>query len=86
MPHLEILKYAAENNIDLIIMGSHTKEKPGKWYPGSAVERVSYRVACPVVVVTDPGALAHWDRAKTALSTYLPEHQHDNRQRQGGSS
>ena len=61
MPHLEILTCAGENNIDSIIMGSHTKEKPGKWYPGSAVERVAYRAGCPVVVVTDPGALTHWD-------------------------
>ena len=64
--HLEILTCAGENNIDLIIMGSHTKEKPGKWYPGSAVERVAYRAACPAVVVTDPGALTHWDLTVSA--------------------
>ncbi len=66
LPHLEILNCAAEKNIDLIIMGSHTKEKAGKWYPGSAVERVGYRADCPVVVVTDPGVLAHWDSTITA--------------------
>ena len=66
MPHLEILKYAGEKDVDLIIMGSHTKEKPGKWYPGSAVERVGYRIDCPMVVVTDPGVLAHWDGTVTA--------------------
>ena len=53
-PHLEILKYAEKNEIDIIVMGSHTKEKGGKWYVGSAVERVSYRATCPVIVVTDP--------------------------------
>lgn len=63
MPHHEILNCAAENNIDLIIMGSHTKEKSGKWYPGSVVERVGYRADCPLVVVTDPDVLAHWDGA-----------------------
>jgi nucleotide-binding universal stress UspA family protein len=61
MPHLEILACAGDSAADLIIMGSHTKEKPGKWYPGSAVERVAYRANCPVMVVTDPGALIHWD-------------------------
>jgi nucleotide-binding universal stress UspA family protein len=65
VPHHEILKYAGENNIDLIIMGSHTKEKSGKWYPGSVVERVSYRADCPMVVVTDPEVLAHWDSTIT---------------------
>ena len=63
MPHLEILACAGDSAADLIIMGSHTKEKPGKWYPGSAVERVAFRAACPAVVVTDPGALVHWEVA-----------------------
>lgn len=57
LPHLEIEKYADENEVDLIAMGSHTKEKNGKWYVGSAVERVSKRSICPVIVVTDPKAL-----------------------------
>jgi len=61
MPHLEILAGAGDNAADLIIMGSHTQVKPGKWYPGSAVERVAYRADCPTMVVTDPGALTHWD-------------------------
>lgn len=66
MPQLEILTCAGENNIDLIIMGSHTKEKPGKWHPGSTVERVAYRAACPAMVVPDPGALAHGDLTASA--------------------
>ena len=66
LPHLEILTCGGENNVDLIIMGSHTKENPGKWYPGSAVERVAYRASCPTVVVTDPGALVHWEVAVPA--------------------
>lgn len=60
LPHLEILKAAEEKQADLIVMGSHTKETSGKWYPGSAVERVGYRAACPVVVITDPQVLEHW--------------------------
>jgi nucleotide-binding universal stress UspA family protein len=61
LPHLEILGCAAKENIDLIVMGSHTKESSGKWYPGSVVEHVGYRAACPVVVITDPAILQHWD-------------------------
>jgi nucleotide-binding universal stress UspA family protein len=57
MPHLEIVEYASKHEIGLIMMGSHTKEKKGKWYVGSAVERVSYRAGCPVIVVTDPDVL-----------------------------
>ena len=61
LPHLEILECAAREDIDLIVMGSHTKESRGKWYPGSVVERVGYRSACPLVVVTDPDVLLHWE-------------------------
>ena len=57
-PHLEILKYAARKEADTIVMGSHTKDKDGKWYVGSAVERVSYRATCPVIVITDPEVLS----------------------------
>ncbi len=61
LPHLEILKCAGKKDADLIVMGSHTKEKAGKWYVGSAVERVSYRSICPVVVITDPKVLLVMD-------------------------
>jgi nucleotide-binding universal stress UspA family protein len=58
-PHLEILKFARDEDVDLITMGSHTKrEKNGRWYPGSVVEGVGARSNCPVVVVTDPRAVA----------------------------
>ncbi len=61
LPHLEILKCADKKDADLIVMGSHTKENGGKWYVGSAVERVSYRSNCPVVVITDPKVLLTMD-------------------------
>ncbi|MGD8714415.1 MAG: universal stress protein [Desulfobacterales bacterium] len=57
-PDIEILKSAQQNDVGLIVMGSHTKIKghmeESRWYVGSAVERVSARSACPVVVITDP--------------------------------
>ncbi|MGD2269426.1 MAG: hypothetical protein PVI06_03425 [Desulfobacterales bacterium] len=45
----------------MIVMGSYTKEKNGKWYVGSAVERVSCGAGCPVVVVSDTKALLKMD-------------------------
>ena len=66
LPHQEILKCAEKTNADLIIMGSHTKESAGKWYAGSAVERVSFRSACPVMAVTDPDALIEWGEDREA--------------------
>ncbi|MBW2109075.1 MAG: universal stress protein [Deltaproteobacteria bacterium] len=57
LPHIEILKFAREKDVDLIAMGSHSKEKGDKWYIGSAVEQVGSRAACPVAVLTDPKVL-----------------------------
>lgn len=57
LPHVEILNSAEKHHADLIVMGSHTKEKQGKWYTGNAVERVAFRSTCPVVAITDPGVL-----------------------------
>jgi nucleotide-binding universal stress UspA family protein len=58
-PHLEILKFAKDRDVDLIAMGSHTKrEADGKWFPGSVVEGVGALSDCPVAVLTDPGAVA----------------------------
>jgi nucleotide-binding universal stress UspA family protein len=65
LPHLEILKCAEKKDADLIAMGSHTKEKAGKWYAGSVVERVSFRSKCAVVVVTDPEVLLTWEDSLT---------------------
>jgi nucleotide-binding universal stress UspA family protein len=65
LPHLEILKCAEKNDADLIAIGSHTKEKSGKWYAGSVVERVSFRSKCAVVVVTDPEVLLPWKDSLT---------------------
>lgn len=46
-------------------MGSHTKEKAGKWYAGSVVERVSFRANCPVIVINDPEVLFSWKDSLT---------------------
>lgn len=58
-PHVEILKCARYKDVELIVMGSHTKEKEDRWYVGSAVEQVSSRSICPIVVVTKPKAARH---------------------------
>jgi nucleotide-binding universal stress UspA family protein len=65
LAHLEILKCAQKKDADLIAMGSHTKEKAGKWYAGSVVERVGFRSNCAVVVVTDPEVLLPWEDSLT---------------------
>ncbi|MFZ7124830.1 MAG: universal stress protein [Desulfobacterales bacterium] len=61
LPQEEILGCAERMKADLIVMGSHTRDRQGKWYPGSAVERVSLRSGCPVMVISDPVALHPWE-------------------------
>jgi nucleotide-binding universal stress UspA family protein len=53
-PSSEILLFAREKDIDLIVMGSHTSMTDRTWYVGSAVEEASAQSLCPVVVVTHP--------------------------------
>jgi nucleotide-binding universal stress UspA family protein len=60
-PYWAILDYAREKDVDLIVMGSHTKERGEKGYVGSAVEHVSAGSSCPVAVVTSRDALLKMD-------------------------
>jgi nucleotide-binding universal stress UspA family protein len=68
LPHLELLDCADKMEADLIVLGSHTRQPRGKWYPGSAVERVSYRSDCPVMVINDPEALQPWREMRESVS------------------
>lgn len=68
LPHQELLACAEKVQADLIVLGSHTRQSQGKWYPGSAVERVSYRSHCPVMVINDPEALQPWQEMRASVS------------------
>jgi nucleotide-binding universal stress UspA family protein len=58
IPHVEILKYARENAIDLIAMAHHSGSifQPKEVF-GSTVEEVVLRSACPVVCIKRMEAL-----------------------------
>jgi nucleotide-binding universal stress UspA family protein len=71
-PHQELLHCAEKVSADLIVLGSHTRRSEGKWYPGSAVERVSYRSKCPVTVINDPEALQPWEDMQALLAKEMP--------------
>ncbi len=57
-PHLALLSRAASIGADLLVLGSHTRDRRGKWYPGSVVEKTTGTSPCPVVVVNGPAALS----------------------------
>lgn len=53
-PVAEILRYAAEEAIDLIVMGTHGRGFVAHALIGSVAERVVRRAPCPVLTVRQP--------------------------------
>lgn len=53
-PFLEILRYARDNNIDLIVMGTHGRSGLAHVLVGSVAERVVRKSSCPVMTVRHP--------------------------------
>ncbi|WP_353684330.1 universal stress protein [Thermodesulfovibrio sp. 3907-1M] len=52
IPYEEIIKYAKENNIDLIIIGTLPRSGVERFFVGSTTQRVIRNAPCPVLVVT----------------------------------
>ena len=53
-PCAEILRYAAANGIDLIVMGTHGRGGVSHMLLGSIAEKVVRRAPCPVLTVRQP--------------------------------
>lgn len=51
LPHEEILEYASENDIDLIVMATHAREGASRAALGSVTERVLRQSPVPVLTV-----------------------------------
>lgn len=59
VPHVEILRKSRRENVDLIIMGAHTREEDVgaarfKGVVGSTMQRVAKFAECPVVIISRP--------------------------------
>ncbi len=54
VPHEEILKFAEANNIDMIVMGTHSRKGIDRVIFGSTAERVVRDSRCPVLTVGHP--------------------------------
>ena len=50
-PSVEIIRFAAENQVDMIVLGSHGKGMLDQALFGSTTERVVRRAPCPVLTV-----------------------------------
>lgn len=53
-PYSEILRYATEQQIDLIVLGTHGRGAVAHMLLGSVAERVVRRAPCPVLTVRHP--------------------------------
>ncbi len=53
-PFVEIIRYAKNRNIDLIVMGTHGRGPIAHMLMGSVAERVVRKAPCPVLTVRHP--------------------------------
>jgi nucleotide-binding universal stress UspA family protein len=51
----QILSYASENNVDLVIMSTHGRGGIGRWFMGSVTDKVVRHASMPVLTVAPPG-------------------------------
>ena len=54
VPFVEIIRYARESEMDLIVMGTHGRTGLGHLLIGSVTERVVRKSPCPVLTVKHP--------------------------------
>ncbi len=54
-PFVEIVRYARQQNIDLIVMGTHGRTGLAHVLTGSVAERVVRKAPCPVLTVRPEG-------------------------------
>lgn len=57
-PFVEVIRYARENDIDLIVMGTHGRSGLAHALLGSVAEKVVRKGPCPVLTVRRKGAKA----------------------------
>jgi len=54
-PFVEIVRYAREKDVDLIVMGTHGRGPIAHMLLGSVAEKVVRKAPCPVLTVRHPG-------------------------------
>jgi nucleotide-binding universal stress UspA family protein len=54
-PAEEILDYAKNNEVDLIIMTTHGRSGPSRWLIGSVADKVIRNATVPVLMISPPG-------------------------------
>lgn len=52
-PFVEVIRYASNNEIDLIVLGTHGRGAVAHMLLGNVAEKVVRKASCPVLVVRD---------------------------------
>jgi nucleotide-binding universal stress UspA family protein len=65
VPAAEIVQYAEDQNVDLIVMGTHGRGFVGHFVMGSVAEKVVRTAPCPVLTIRNP-------REKEAVQEVVP--------------
>ena len=66
-PSSEILGFAADNDVDLIVMGTHGRRGVTRLLMGSVAEAIVRRAKCPVLTVKEPaGENSDMEQAQAA--------------------
>jgi nucleotide-binding universal stress UspA family protein len=87
-PHWAILRKARKENVDLIVMGAHTREEDVgsaryRNIVGSTMQKVARRARCPVLIISRPCNTCFWyfsnilfgaDFSKASISAFLFAH------------
>ncbi|MBW2623762.1 MAG: universal stress protein, partial [Deltaproteobacteria bacterium] len=65
VPHSEILRLARKENVDLIVMGAHTRQEDVgatryRGVTGSTMQRVAKAARCPVLIISRPCETCWW--------------------------
>src|SRR5262249_37151211 len=68
-PATEIVRYARDSGIDLIVMGTHGRTGLERLLMGSVAEKVMRDAPCSVLVVKLPKGIAVPERADVAVAT-----------------
>jgi nucleotide-binding universal stress UspA family protein len=54
VPHVEIVRYARDNNIDIIVLATHGRRGLAHALIGSVAEKIVQMAPCPVLTVKHP--------------------------------
>jgi len=81
LPHTEILRAARRENVDLIVMGAHTRQEEigatrHRAIVGSTIQKVAKSARCPVLIISRPCTTCWWYFSNIVFGTDFTKASH----------